>query len=75
MHETAATILTILTDIPSENLVPVLGAHSTRQLHHKFHTSLNYRLAIEPRHRLAVTIVLPHPFLIGFVLDLPSLGW
>ena len=38
-------------------------------------TSLNSHLAVEPRHRPAVAIVLLHPFLVGFVLELPSLGW
>ena len=33
------------------------------------------RLAVKPRYRLALAIVLLHPFLVRFVLHFPLLGW
>ena len=33
------------------------------------------RLAVKPRYRLALAIILLHPFLVRFVLHFPLLGW
>ena len=40
----------------------------------QFDTSLDSHHAVKPRYCLALTIVLPHLFLVRFVLRFPSLG-